>query len=195
MTPFRPARIRRILGANSVLSIQGGYPNPKIQHLVPMKLISIEKVIQIIRDIRPFVAATLAQFPRTDGSPRNQMHVVVMLPNAAAYGVISLPILGLQEDYRAPYDKIAAAKASLCKRTGVNSSKVLNDAPFLLETGDVVYQGGVNLDGLVVATSGGPAQIDEAISMTIALLIKAHYQIAVRAMQDQIADGGPYEIS
>ncbi len=159
-----------------------------------MKLISTEEVIQIICNIRPLVTATLEQYPRPDGSPRNQMHVVIILPNSADHEIISLPIIGLRENYKAPYDEVALAKAMLCKRTGMDCSRVLYDAVFPLETGDVIYQGGVYMDGLIVATSGGPAPVDEAISRTIALLIKAHCQIAVQALQKQAVEGGPWRV-
>lgn len=104
--------------------------------------------------------------------------------NAEAYAVVvflkgeliaDMEVSALsKEQWRAPYDQLARAKAALSYRTSLPSRTVLQDRQELLEAGDPRWFGSVVLPeiGLVVAASGGPEDADEHIAATVLGLIR-----------------------
>ena len=66
-----------------------------------------------------------------------------------------------------PYAAIAYGKAKKVQQSGMVLRTLRNDAPWLYESGDVRYVGGVIENGLVVAASGLQDYWDEAISWMV----------------------------
>ncbi len=77
--------------------------------------------------------------------------------------------LGEEEDWDHPYTDIAWGKAEVCWRNQCNSGEVRDHRPFAYQAVDPSFQGGVYMDGLVVACSGVDGYVDEMFSMWIAL--------------------------
>lgn len=95
-------------------------------------------------------------------------------------------VLDLRQDYRlftrtigtpddnAKYSAIANAKAQLSRKTGLPSSRVQQEFPYLFEVGDTKWGGStVAPGGLVVAFSGVQAVFDEMIAEWMASAIRA----------------------
>lgn len=80
---------------------------------------------------------------------------------------------GDREQWDADYAAFARAKARLSWRTGLDCRQVQQAQPHLLRTGDTVLDGGVCIDGIVVAASGAFPAYDELFAATVALCLRA----------------------
>ena len=81
----------------------------------------------------------------------------------------------------ADYAAFARAKARLSWETGLDGHAVLALQPQRLRSGDTTLAGAVAIDGIVVAVSGCEPVYDEALSGSVALLLRAQ---AKKALQD-----------
>jgi hypothetical protein len=158
----------------------------KLQVKAGQPLLSAEITATLIECLKPGILALLRQYRR------EHLHIIVVDPVDRATILFDGPAAGAVKDYAGDYRGIALKKAELCARTGMDSHEVHERAPFLMTSGDVVYQGGVNYRGLVVATSGAQAPVDEAVSLMIAAQLGAWCQVKVHELQEGAAKGGPW---
>lgn len=103
--------------------------------------------------------------------------VIVLDPDEPYSDSIGIPILFgdsvSDQDYE-KYNEIACAKALVSWRTGLPSSLVQTEFPYLYREGDTKWGGStVDAGGLVVAFSGVQAVYDELISEWMASTIRA----------------------
>jgi hypothetical protein len=73
----------------------------------------------------------------------------------------------------AAYDEFAREKARVSWQHGMDSRIVQRARPYALKRGDSLLEGGVCIDGIVVAVSGAFPWFDEAIAGTVASWLKA----------------------
>jgi hypothetical protein len=95
-----------------------------------------------------------------------------------------------REEWAAPFDDVARRKAALSARTGLPARAVFQDRPDLLQPGDARWFGSaVDLGrGLIVAASGGPADVDDLIARTVLELIRTP---AILRAREAIQARGP----
>ncbi|MDO8470698.1 MAG: hypothetical protein Q7S63_01850 [bacterium] len=94
--------------------------------------------------------------------------------------------LGSREKWELDFHQIALEKLLVSSRTGRASRKVIDEAPWLLEAGDSLYQGAVAEDaGLAVSVSGSYSQVDEAIAWMVFNIIFGLCHIKLRVFQDR----------
>jgi len=96
--------------------------------------------------------------------------VVVLDPAKAEPTVIYTAYLGEEDPKTLKY---ATAKAAVTLRTGLASSRVAQDYPYLYQPGDIKWPGAVIRHGLVVAFSGVQGEFDEMISEWMVSAIRA----------------------
>lgn len=85
----------------------------------------------------------------------------------------------------ADYAGFARAKARLSWETGLDGHLVQALQPQRLKSGDTALWGSVALDGIVVAVSGCEAAWDEALSGTVAMLLRAQAKTAAARLAGQ----------
>ncbi len=85
---------------------------------------------------------------------------------------------------------IARHKLNLAQRTGMRTSLLASQCPWVFQEGDFFYPGGVakEKNGLVVATSGARGETDEGISDIIYVTIEMLCRIKIKEMQDSGRD-------
>ncbi len=83
------------------------------------------------------------------------------------------------------YVDAAKAKAAYTLRTGKCSRETALDGAHLIHSGDMIWPGSVNWNGLVVSTSGADdAMVDEGISNIVAAAIMMECQAAVNRLKN-----------
>lgn len=144
-------------------------------------------VERIVECLKPSVRALLEFYQRPF------LHAIILDPFDHTRVLYDGPLNGDARDYPRPYDMVARKKAAVCARTGLDNGNVHAVAPHLLTEGDIIYpQGGVNCQGLVVATSGAPGPVDEAVSRMIAWHLLAWCQVQLQNLQAEASKGGPF---
>lgn len=100
------------------------------------------------------------------GSERNSLHLVVLKPGTEE--ILYECAFGADKStWKRPFDDIARAKARFCQRTGMVGRNARMDAPWLYESGDTRFVGGVIENGLAVAASGLQDYFDEMFSWMV----------------------------
>jgi len=143
-------------------------------------------VAQVVGCLKPGIEALL------ELHGRKFLHLLVLSPMDRKTVLFDGPMTGAVDDYPRPYREIAIKKAMLAARTGVNTSEANGTCAHLLAEGDIVYQGGVNYRGLVVAASGAQGPVDEAVCLMVAAQLSAYCQVKSQELQKEAAKGGPY---
>ena len=151
-------------------------------------MLTPEIVAEIIECLKPGIQSILARYGR------KYFHVVVIDPVDRKTILFCGPVGGPIEEYPREYNTVAMLKAVVSARTRMDTGEVVTSAAHLLAEGDVIYQGGVNYRGLVVAGSGAQAPVDEAIALMIASQLSAYCQVRVNDQQAIAAKGGSYLI-
>ncbi len=158
-----------------------------VSSIVKTRLLTPEVVARIISVMRPAITGQLDYFGR------GAVHVVVLDP--VRDGEILFD--GIVAGKKSPrYKKNAMAKAKMALRTGEDGNDVIYAAPHLMQEGDIVFAGGVNEDGLIVAASGAQPYVDHAIASQIAFALIAYcaHQVA-SAQADALKPGGALFLS
>lgn len=88
------------------------------------------------------------------------------------------------EGWEVDYLHIARAKAILAGRTGLTTGTIITSVPFMLQPGDVRYQGGIYLQGLGCGFSGVQAPYDEPLAWTFAHLLRGNVQMGISALPE-----------
>jgi hypothetical protein len=122
---------------------------------------------EVIDVLAPSINAALAAWGK-----RQHLAIVIHDPTDPNSMLLEHGI-GNPADWEHDYMKIAHAKAALCARHGCDSADVIDVTPFLLQEGDVVFPGGINRSGLVVACSGVQGYYDVMFAEWIAAALLA----------------------
>ncbi len=141
-------------------------------------ILTREIVATIIESLKPSINALLALHER------KYLYVVVYQDHGPWEPLFSGAVGAQDGEMPEKYGLIANAKAELSRRTRMNSADALQAAAHTLQGGDVFYQGSVYLFGLIVAASGAPGPLDEAISSMIAANLRAYCQIIVAKQKE-----------
>ena len=125
-------------------------------------------VMEAIGIVKPLIDQILGS-DLTGGRPN--LHLVVLNPGTS--DILHEVSFGHDKStWEYPFDEIARSKAFLCQRTGMVGRTAQKDAPWLYETDDTRYVGGVIEDGLVVAASGVQDHFDEMVSWMVLAAIQ-----------------------
>lgn len=107
-----------------------------------------------------------------DMTVTNKYAGCIVVYNEVGQAIFVTTINGQEED--AKYVEIAHAKAQVSMRTGMTSSEVQTQYPYLYENGDTKWGGSTIMPGgVVIAFSGVQAVYDEMISEWMASTIRA----------------------
>ena len=153
-------------------------------HKPEEQLLTPDLVKAIIEILKPAIQGLLAAYGR------ECLYVVVLYPGSGQ--PLFSESVGAEIPPNKPYADVALNKARLAFRTSMNTGAVITQAAHKMRVGDVVYQGGVYYDGLVVASSGAQAALDEAVSSMIAAQLSAYCQMVVSEQQKAALAGGAY---
>jgi hypothetical protein len=146
----------------------------------------VEKIVDCLK---PSIRALLEMYERPF------LHAIILDPIDGKTVLYDGPLNRTVKEYPRPYHEVAMKKAIVSARTGMDTSEVHAYAAFLLTEGDVIYsQGGVNCEGLVVATSGAPGPVDEAVSRMIAGHLLAYCQVQLQKLQAESPKSGSFLI-
>lgn len=145
-------------------------------------------VVTIIEALKPSINVLLALHGR------KYLYVVVYQDREPWMPLFSGAVGARDGEMPEKYGLIAEAKAKLSGRMRMNTADALQTAAHMLQTGDVLYQGGIYLSGLIVAASGGPGALDEAIASMIAVNLRAHCQIIVGQQRETIGTTGNWSL-
>ncbi len=128
---------------------------------------------------------------------RKYLHAVVKMPSQTQIGrfqdVFDGPVIGELDKYPRRYDLVARAKVNFCIEHKMDTGVALTQAAHLISKGDVVYPGGIYMDGLIVGTSGGPPPADIAAARMIAAAITGYAQMAMERLLAEAEANGSYQ--
>lgn len=129
------------------------------------------RAVQMVEPMR-VAAAESGVLKRTDG------HVVIVDMLSPLNGEVLVPIYEQSfgpsgEKWEHDYLAHARYKAGICRRTGVSSRQAIHLMPWWLVIGDSPWEGGIVLDGIIVAYSGAAAEHDEAIAYAVMGWVRA----------------------
>lgn len=151
-------------------------------------ILTAEITRNIIECLKPSIAKLLEMHDK------KCLHVMVFNTNVSDEPLFDGPVAGDPKDYPNPIDMVALAKANLCNRTGISTWTAITSAAHLMMEGDVIYQGGICFDGLIIVASGAPAPLDEAISLMIGVNLSAWCQIRMEHIRTEVRKSGGYLI-
>ncbi len=147
------------------------------------------RIVHLIVDaLTPGIQATLALYNR------KYFHLVVLNPHEEGDVFFNAPIAGPVTEYPKPYDEIAMLKATVSRRTKMDTIDLLTSEPALLVEEDVIFQGGVYYRGIPIGGSGAPAPEDHAICVSVGAHLTSYCQMAVQEMQATAQKGGHFKI-
>lgn len=100
-------------------------------------------------------------------------HLSICVLNPKNESVLFQHNIGDRAKWEDPFNELAKSKARIAKREKKDVSYVRERKPWMLESGDTIWSGGVYFQGLVVGVSGVEEYFDEMIAKWIIHTIKA----------------------
>jgi hypothetical protein len=126
----------------------------------------------------------------SEKAKRKDMHIVVMDPGTKPWettfedAILAEFSTTDKKEWKIPFDELARAKAKQAWRDGSDNVRKQLLAPATLRTGDVVYYGSFEHEGVIVAASGVEGWFDVLVSGWMALAIQQLAQDSFQKFKD-----------
>jgi len=141
-------------------------------------------------EIERALEITLSMFPFLCDEKHSSVAITILDPIKVRDGVCLSDAIMCECLVNAPikkYIEIAENKANVCLKNGGHCNHYIQQfQPYLLESGDTKYSGGMNYDGWIVTASGLKWNRDELLSW---VMVGVLISIAKEKMEEVMNDG------